>query len=191
MRHFLLSASALLATLALAAGASAADRVRADAPVTAAPETAAPAEQALRRGWLAFSKIDDARDALRAGQSDRAAGLIERARATAADGRDADPRVVARLADAARALAVHDPAGADRSLAEASSRLRSALVAADLRQHPSVLHAPSGETSSYGGYGFGPRGLTGDRGNPNGFTTPPVIPPSGPPTFHSIEPYQQ
>lgn len=190
MRHLLRSTSALVVLAALGAGASAADRGRTDAPVTAAPETAGPAEQALRRGWLAFSKIDDARDALRAGEPDQAAGLIEQARATAIAGGNGDPRLAARLTDAAQALAAHDPAGADRSLAEASNQLRSALVAADLRQHPNVLHAPSGETYSYGGYGFGPRGLTGDD-HRDRIATPPVIAPSSAPTFHSIEPYQQ
>jgi hypothetical protein len=139
------------------------DPTRRDVPGQLLPA----AEIDARRGWLAFTEIDDARDALRLGRPGQAYALIMGAQslleelsrtavgARPARGRgdaitEADRALVeraarpgsrtqARLADALAALQAGDARAADRALADAEGELRAALRTLDAQLHPVSL----------------------------------------------------
>jgi hypothetical protein len=147
------------------------------------------AEIDARRGWLAFSQIDDARDALARGRGEAAEHLIARAQAALTQlRRDGTPdpaaaaargermpanradvvvpstHVQTQLAAAAAALHAGDLRGADRLLADAGGALRTALVRYDDREHPTAVATnarASDASSSYGGSGAIGRRSTG------------------------------
>lgn len=119
-----------------------------------------PSEVALRRGWLVFSLIDDARDALRRRALADAQERIARARGAEARRAAADPQVEPGLARAAAALASGDAGAADRALLEAGGRLRADLIATETRLYPIAPgRLPTGGNSAVMSYGSS--GLSG------------------------------
>lgn len=115
-------------------------------------------ELALRRGWLVFSLIDDARDAVRRRALADASARVARARAAQARSADPDPTLDEGLARAAAALAAGDAVAGDRALQDAGGRLRTNLIATETRLHPITPgRLPTGGNSavmSYGGSGL-------------------------------------
>lgn len=111
-----------------------------------------PVEIEARHGWLTYTILDDARDALRRGQVDEAQRLLARARASAA-ATPRDPRLQDALDDVAAALRRGDLASASASLDRTTDGLRRQLIAADDRRGlVPPRNAPTGGVG-YGSYG--------------------------------------
>ncbi|MBV8165204.1 MAG: hypothetical protein JO021_00335 [Alphaproteobacteria bacterium] len=182
LKPFLLGALAL--PLLAAAAPAAEPRDLLDPTARAYPGQVLPAAEIdARRGWMVFSQIDDARDALARGRGETAQFMIARAQAVlGALRREGTPdpaiaatrgtrlpdqradvvlpsaHVEAQLAGAAAALRVGDQRGADRLLADAGGALRTALVRFDDRQQPNAVatNERASHGSSYGGSGVAP-----------------------------------
>jgi hypothetical protein len=120
-----------------------------DAPGLSADEATA------RHGWLSFSQIDDARDALRVGHIGQALTLTTRAQA------GADPATAARLDRAADALRAGDARAADTELTAAQGGLHANLMALERRVDP-ITGGPVNATS-YGSGGSSYRSTGGGR----------------------------
>jgi hypothetical protein len=138
-------------------------------------------ESAARRGWLSFSQIDDARDAVRLGRLDQALALTMRAQASA------DAAVAARLDAAAAALRAGDARTADAALTAAQGGLHANLMALERRVDP-ITGGPV-DATLYGSAGRGisagnDRSYARERGGLPGLGASPglgaVTPGSGP-----------
>jgi len=137
-------------------------------------------ELEARLAWLAFAQMDDARDALAAGDPEHARGLAQRALDSLERLRDPHPVVRSQLASAVSALGARDVQGGARALGEAAQRFRGDLMTFEARVDPITTNGRpprgGGGSSSYSNYGGGSTGTGGGVGGG-------LSPSAGPPGF--------
>jgi hypothetical protein len=139
-RSLLLAAVGLPALLLATPPATAEPRDLLDPTARAYPGQVLPAAEVdARRGWLVFSQIDDARDALTRGRRDTAQHLIARAQASVAELRRSDTPDPARAP--LRASETRAPLRAADTPATTDVVLPSARVEAQLAQAAAAVRA--------------------------------------------------
>ena len=159
-----------------------ADRLTGDIADPMVPAT--PPEAALRRRWLVYTLLDDARDALRDGRTNSALALLRWAEGSLATLRPTDSRLQTQLATVREQIEASDEPGAARTLDAAASTLHSALMAREDQLHPIVAQRTGRGSPGSGDYGSSGAANrpTGSGGMPGGFSASPGPSPQQAPT---------